>query len=113
MAKSLGGGKCAMGAMIARREIYMKAYGTPKTALIHAPATFGGIGEACITSIEALNVLYDEDLIGNSAEVGAYLLERLETLHKKYPKIIKDVRGKGLMIGLEFQEFSLLGASKP
>ena len=35
-----------MGAMIARREVYMKAYGTPKTAMIHAAATFGGIGEA-------------------------------------------------------------------
>ena len=46
LAKSLGGGKSAMGAMIARRQLYMKAYGTPKTALIHGPATFGGIGEA-------------------------------------------------------------------
>jgi acetylornithine/succinyldiaminopimelate/putrescine aminotransferase len=106
LAKSLGGGKCAMGAMIARRGVYLKAYGTPKTALIHAPATFGGIGEACITSIEALNVLYDEDLIGNSAEAGEYLLERLQTLAVKYPKIIKDVRGRGLMIGIEFQDFS-------
>lgn len=46
LAKSLGGGKSAVGAMIASREVYMKAYGTPKTAMIHAAATFGGIGEA-------------------------------------------------------------------
>ena len=77
LAKSLGGGKAAIGAMIARRDVYMKAYGTPKTAMIHAPATFGGIGEACVTAIEALNVLYDEDLIENSAATGDYLLERL------------------------------------
>src|SRR5262245_12501579 len=63
LAKSLGGGKCAMAAMITRRKIYMKAYGRPKTALIHGPATFGGIGEACCTAIEALNILYDEGLI--------------------------------------------------
>ncbi len=106
VAKSLGGGKTAMAAMIARREIYMKAYGTPKTAMIHAHATFGGIGEACITAIETLNVLYDEDLIENSAVQGEYLLERLTALKDKYPKIIKDVRGQGLMIGLEFQDFS-------
>ncbi|QDZ02954.1 aspartate aminotransferase family protein [Nitratireductor mangrovi] len=106
LAKSLGGGKTAMAAMIARREIYMKAYGTPKTAMIHAAATFGGMGEASITSIEAINLLYDENLIDNSAETGAYLLERLKTLQAKYPKIIKDVRGKGLMVGLEFQDFS-------
>ncbi len=106
LAKSLGGGKTAMGAMIARRDVFMKAYGTPKTAMIHAPATFGGMGEACVTSIEALNVLYDERLIDNAAETGAYLLQQLQALHAKYPKIIKDVRGQGLMIGLEFQDFS-------
>lgn len=106
VAKSLGGGKTAMAAMIARREIYMKAYGTPKTAMIHAHATFGGIGEACITAIETLNVLYDEDLIENAAVQGEYLLERLTGLKDKYPKIIKDVRGQGLMVGLEFQDFS-------
>jgi acetylornithine/succinyldiaminopimelate/putrescine aminotransferase len=106
LAKSLGGGKTAMGAMIARREVFMKAYGTPKSAMIHAPATFGGMGEACITSIEALNVLYDEGLIDNAASIGAYLLQRLEDLHAKYPKIIKEIRGQGLMVGLEFQDFS-------
>jgi len=106
LAKSLGAGKAAIGAMIAKREVYMKAYGTPKTAMIHAMATFGGIGEACVTAIEGLNVLYDEGLIDNSAVVGDYLLERLRALQAKHPKIIKDVRGKGLMVGLEFQDFS-------
>ncbi|MEQ1950617.1 aspartate aminotransferase family protein [Mesorhizobium sp. CN2-181] len=106
LAKSLGGGKAAVGAMIARRDVYMKAYGTPKTAMIHAMATFGGIGEACVTAIEALNVLYDEHLIDNSAETGAYLLERLKAVQAKYPKIIKEVRGQGFMVGLEFHDFS-------
>jgi acetylornithine/succinyldiaminopimelate/putrescine aminotransferase len=106
LAKSLGGGKSAVGAMIASREVYMKAYGTPKTAMIHAAATFGGIGEASITAIEALNVLYDEGLIDNAAATGAYLLERLQALQAKHPKIVKDVRGKGFMIGLEFHDFS-------
>lgn len=106
LAKSLGGGKTAMAAMIARRGIYMKAYGTPKTAMIHAMATFGGIGEACITSIEALNVLYDEHLIDNAADVGNYLLERLRELQSRYPALVKDVRGQGMMVGLEFHDFS-------
>ncbi|WP_192843208.1 aminotransferase class III-fold pyridoxal phosphate-dependent enzyme [Aureimonas sp. AU12] len=106
LAKSFGGGKAAMAAMVARRDVYMKAYGTPKTAMIHAHATFGGIGEGCATSIEALNTLYDEDLIGNAAVVGEYLLERLRTIQEKYPSIVKDVRGRGLMVGLEFHDFS-------
>lgn len=106
LAKSLGGGKAAVGAMIATRDVYMKAYGTPKTAMIHAMATFGGIGEACVTSIEALNVLYDEGLMENAESTGGYLIERLNALKDKYPKIIKDVRGQGFMVGLEFQDFS-------
>lgn len=106
LAKSLGGGKSAMAAMIARRDVYMKAYGSPATAMIHAQATFGGIGEACVTAIETLNVLYEEGLIDNSAEQGAYLLKRLKDLQQKYPKFIKDVRGRGLYIGLEFQDLS-------
>nr|WP_279483510.1 aminotransferase class III-fold pyridoxal phosphate-dependent enzyme [Aureimonas sp. SK2] len=106
LAKSFGGGKAAMAAMIAKRDVYMKAYGTPKTAMIHAHATFGGIGEGCATSIEALNTLYDEDLIGNAEVVGAYLKERLQAIKQKYPSIIKEVRGRGLMVGLEFHDFS-------
>ncbi|BCH24353.1 aspartate aminotransferase family protein [Mesorhizobium sp. L-8-10] len=106
LAKSLGGGKAAVGAMIASRDVYMKAYGTPKTAMVHAAATFGGIGEAAITAIEALNVLYDDGLIDNAASVGDHLLDRLKALKARYPTIIKDVRGKGLMVGLEFHDFS-------
>lgn len=106
LAKSLGGGKAAVGAMITRSSVYMKAYGSPKTAMIHAQATFGGMGEASITAIEALNVLYDEQLMENAAATGAYLIERLEALKAKHPSTIKDVRGQGFMVGLEFQDFS-------
>ena len=106
LAKSLGGGKAAVGAMIARRDVYMKAYGSPKTAMIHAAATFGGIGEASVTAIEAINILYDEGLIENSAVMGDYLLSRLKDVQKKHDRIVKDVRGKGLMVGLEFHDFS-------
>jgi acetylornithine/succinyldiaminopimelate/putrescine aminotransferase len=106
IAKSLGGGKVAIGAVIARKPVYLKAYGTTKTALIHGPATFGAMGEACCTAIEAMNVIYDEGLIDNAAHQGEYLLARLKELKIKYPHILKDVRGKGLMVGVEFADFS-------
>jgi acetylornithine/succinyldiaminopimelate/putrescine aminotransferase len=106
LAKALGGSKTAMAAMIARRGVFMKAYGVPKKALVHAPATFGGIGEGCATSIEALNILYDENLIENAAEQGDYLLGRLRDLVTKYPGLLKEARGKGLMIGVEFNDIS-------
>ncbi|MEM9403048.1 MAG: aminotransferase class III-fold pyridoxal phosphate-dependent enzyme [Pseudomonadota bacterium] len=106
LAKSLGGGKTAMGAYIAKDSIHRKAYGEPKNALIHGPATFSGMGEACVTSIEALNVLFDEELIENSRDVGDHLLRGLQTLQGRYPKFIKAVRGKGLMLGIEFSDIS-------
>jgi acetylornithine/succinyldiaminopimelate/putrescine aminotransferase len=106
LAKSLGGGKAAIGAMIARKPVYMKAYGSPNTALIHGPATFGGIGETCCTAIETLNVLYDEGLIENASIQGDHLLDRLNALQAKYPKILKEIRGQGLMVGIEFSDFS-------
>ncbi len=106
LAKSLGGSKCAMAAMIARKDVYLKAYGKPKTALVHAPATFGGIGEASISAIEGLNVLYDEGLMENAALRGEELISGLKALQVKHPKIIKEVRGQGLMVGLEFNDFS-------
>ena len=106
LAKALGGSKTAMAAMIARRSVFMKAYGTPKKALVHAPATFGGIGEGCATAIEALNILYDEDLIENAAEQGTYLLDGLKALVLKYPALLKEARGQGLMIGVEFNDIS-------
>ena len=106
LAKSLGGGKCAVGAMISRRRLYTRAYGSPKTALIHGSATFGGSGEACCTAIEALHVLYDEGLIENAAIQGAHLLERLAGLQEKHPRMLHDVRGQGLMVALELADFS-------
>jgi ornithine--oxo-acid transaminase len=106
LAKSLGGGKTAIGAYIARRDIHMKAYGPSKTALIHGPATFSGMGEGCITSIEALNVLYDEGLIDNSAAMGERLLAGLRQLQERHPRVIKEVRGLGLMVGIEFADLS-------
>jgi len=45
LAKSLGGGKSAIGAMISSKPLFLKAYGTPGTALIHGSSTFGGIGD--------------------------------------------------------------------
>ena len=108
LAKSLGGGKSAIGAMISRRPIYMKAYGTAKSALIHGPSTFSGMGETCCTAIETLHILYDENLIDNSFKMGDFLLTRLKLVKNKYPEVIKEIRGKGLMIGIEFHDISHL-----
>jgi ornithine--oxo-acid transaminase len=61
-------------------------------------STFGGNPLACATARMALKVLVEEGMIENSAKMGAYLLEQLRTIKSQY---IKDVRGKGLFIGVE------------
>lgn len=106
LAKSLGGGKAAVGAVISRRGLFLKAYGSKKTALTHAQATFGGIGESCATAIEALNVIYNENLLENCTVQGELLLSGLRRLQEKHPTLIKEVRGQGLMVGLEFHDIS-------
>ncbi|MBI4814955.1 MAG: aspartate aminotransferase family protein [Deltaproteobacteria bacterium] len=100
LAKSLGGGKASVAAVLAKREVYLRAYGTKDTALIHGPATFSGMGEASATAIEALNVLYDEGLMENAERVGAYLVSELRRLAMRYPRAIAEVRGRGLMVGV-------------
>ncbi len=106
LAKSLGGGKAAIGAVISKKNIFERAYGSKKTALIHNQATFGGIGESCATAIETLNIIYDENLLDNCKKQGEYLISELNNLSNKYPHIIKQIRGEGLMVGIEFHDIS-------
>lgn len=61
--------------------------------------TFGGNHLACAAAIAVLDVMKEEKLIDNAAKVGTHLLEELKKFHN-----IKDVRGRGLMIGLEFEQ---------
>jgi len=61
-------------------------------------STFGGNPLAAAVGLEAIAVLFDDKLIERSAELGAYLLAQLKTVRSS---LIRDVRGKGLFIGLE------------
>ena len=61
--------------------------------------TFGGNHLACSAALAVMDVIEQENLVENAAKVGNYLLQEL----KKFPQI-KEVRGCGLMIGLEFEE---------
>ena len=61
--------------------------------------TFGGNHLACSAAIAVLEIMENEQLIDNAAKVGAYLMEELQQLPG-----IKEVRGRGLMIGMEFNE---------
>ncbi|MDE7144891.1 MAG: aminotransferase class III-fold pyridoxal phosphate-dependent enzyme, partial [Duncaniella sp.] len=88
------------------------ANGFPMGAILIAPhieakkgmlgTTFGGNHLACAAAIAVLDVMADEKLVENAAEIGEYILTRLNEAAKTEPKI-KDVRGRGLMIGIEIE----------
>jgi putrescine aminotransferase len=67
-------------------------------------STFGGNPLSCAAGIAALNVLLEEKLADQAAWKGAWLLEQLRKLQSQYPDILKDVHGKGLLIGLDFAD---------
>ncbi|GAB4202872.1 MAG: acetyl ornithine aminotransferase family protein [Roseiflexaceae bacterium] len=92
-AKGLGGG-VPIGAMIARRGL------TEQWEPGSHGNTYGGNALACAAAYEVLS-LVEEELMDNATRVGAYLMDGLRTLQTRYEQI-GDVRGRGLMIGIEF-----------
>jgi len=95
MAKGLGGG-FPIGAFWVREK-----FAVLLSAGTHA-STFGGTPLACAVALRVLNVIERNDLEAKARRVGKLLLDRLRDLQRKYPNVLRDVRGLGLMIGIEF-----------
>lgn len=94
MGKALGGG-LPISALAARRDL-MEAW-TPGT---HG-TTFGGNPVACATGLATLNVIRDDNLVARAGDLGQMAVERLGAL-RGLPDVV-DVRGRGLMVGVEFR----------
>ncbi len=93
LAKSLGGG-LPIGAMVAAKK-----FETVLKPGMHA-STFGGSPIASSAAIATFEAIKKERLLSNTQKMGAYLVEKLNELKKRH-SIIKEIRGKGLMIGVE------------
>jgi putrescine aminotransferase len=98
LGKALGGGVMPLSAFMSTPEIWRVLEPNP---FIHS-STFGGNPLACAAGIAAVNVTLEEDLPGQAAATGDYLLAELRKLQKRFADHLVDVRGKGLLIGLEF-----------
>jgi putrescine aminotransferase len=98
LGKSIGGGIMPLSAFIAPPEIWEVMIPNP---IIHS-TTFGGNPMACAAGIAAIQVTLEEDLPGQAAMKGEFLLRELATLRNKYPQVLTGVQGKGLLIGMEF-----------
>lgn len=98
LGKALGGGVMPLSAFISTPEIWGVLEENP---FIHS-STFGGNPLACAAGIAAINVTLEEDLPGQAAVSGAFLLKSFQDIQSRYKEYLIDVRGKGLLIGLEF-----------
>jgi acetylornithine/succinyldiaminopimelate/putrescine aminotransferase len=107
LAKSLGGGFMPVSAVIMRRETNDKVFGSLKRAQVHS-TTFGQNDMAMAAGLATLHVMDEEKIVGRSATVGAKLLAKLAALRERHD-MIADVRGKGLIIGIEFRPPRSLG----
>ena len=98
LGKALGGGVMPLSAFIASPKIWQVLEPNP---FIHS-STFGGNPLACAAGIAAVNVTLEEDLPGQAAATGEYLLGELRKLQRRYSEYIVEVRGLGLLSGIEF-----------
>ena len=96
MAKSLGGG-FPVGAFWVRAQ-----YADLLGAGTHG-TTYGGSPLACAVALKVLEVIQREKLADNARQVGNYLKSGLERVAQKYPEVIQNVRGLGLMLGMELK----------
>ncbi len=102
MAKGLGSG-LPISAIASRADLMAKW--KPGT---HGGTYGGGSAIAAAAACATIDVIHEEGLVENSAKMGAYLVSRLRELQKEYP-VLGDVRGYGLMVGVEFSD----AAGKP
>jgi len=106
LAKALGGGVVPIGAFIARPRLWEEFRRDP---YLHS-STFGGNPLACRAAIATLDVLVGERLAERAEGLGLRFMDGLRAIRERHPGIVRDVRGRGLMIGLEFthSDYALL-----
>lgn len=101
LAKALGGGVMPIGAFMATPAIWDKVF--RENPFIHT-STFGGNELACAAGLAALDATQTENLPDRAAESGAYFLRGLRAIQAEFPQVLKEARGLGLMLGVEFTD---------
>jgi ornithine--oxo-acid transaminase len=99
-AKALSGGYIPVGATIGRGWIFDKVFSSMDRVLVH-DSTFGSNAQAMAAGLATIHVLEHEGVIENARKTGELLQSRLRDLVERY-ELLQDVRGRGLMIGVEF-----------
>ncbi|MFI1737332.1 aspartate aminotransferase family protein [Streptomyces sioyaensis] len=100
VAKALSGGYVPVGATLGKDWIFKKVYSSMDRVLVHS-ASFGSNAQAMAAGLAVLAVMEDEQLVAHARHTGDLLRSRLAALIDRY-ELLHDVRGRGLMIGIEF-----------
>lgn len=100
LAKALGGGVMPLGAFIATPEVWAPMNENP---LLHT-STWGGNPLSCAAGLAAVKSILAQDLATRARERGEQLLAGLQALAADYPQYVKEVRGRGLLLGFEFHD---------
>lgn len=98
LGKALGGGVMPVGAFVARPDIWQVFHDNP---YIHT-TTFGGNPLACRAALAAIEVLREENTVQLCADRGAELLAGISAVSAEFPQLIQEVRGQGLLVGVQF-----------
>ena len=100
LAKALSGGHVPVGAVLTRKWVFDKVFNSMVRAVVHG-STFSKTDLAMAAGLATLQVIESERLIERSARLGERLLRSFEEMARRH-ELIRSVRGKGLMIGVEF-----------
>jgi len=100
VSKALSGGFIPVGAVLTSAKVFDRVYNTMDRAVVHS-STFSRNQLAMVAGLATLGVIDDEDIIERSRRNGERFMEALAPLVQKY-EVLEEVRGMGLMIGLEF-----------
>ncbi|MEU1006641.1 aspartate aminotransferase family protein [Streptomyces tibetensis] len=100
VAKALSGGYVPVGATIGKDWIFKKVYSSMDRVLVHS-ASFGSNAQAMAAGLAVLSVMENEQIVANVRATGERLRSRLAALTDQY-EMLAEVRGRGLMIGIEF-----------
>jgi putrescine aminotransferase len=98
LGKALGGGVVPLSAFLSTPKIWECLEPNP---FMHTTTT-GGNPLACSAALAAITVLLEEDLAGQAKAKGEYVLKQLKQLQERYPGVLAQARGLGLLIGMEF-----------
>jgi ornithine--oxo-acid transaminase len=99
--KALSGGYMPVAAMVTRREIFQKAVGTLERAYVHQ-STFGRNRLSMAAGLATLRIIERDRLVEHAARMGTMLVDEISGLQQRH-ELIREVRGSGLMIGIELQ----------